>query len=454
MLAALAGVAVVLCLQAAADRPQALTSDEATTRLPGTRPTATAATAEPRASAAVKLAAALPLLAAPPLAPPSTFHRRTDRWAVFTQPAPSRVRRGGRLAVVLLFGLPLLASASCSDGPWARRGRACPGAAPGPRLQHLPLLPLVYTDAQRHWVHAHAARRGPLLRRPVPARAALLGLAFGLAIAAKFDRPAAAAGGARRPAAGPGYPGGEPRLAAAPAARAGGGRGLGASRTHLPRRQPALRAAYGRETIRSTAPIARPCGWAACCSRDERPLLAIERLDPRAAQWLTGLLATAPRTSWACSASASRTARAAALVSTSGAAAVETLCLLIATRSPFAAVLAGWRRARARPPTRCGSVCCGCSAPPRRSYFAAAAASNYNAGIRTCPGPAAALSAGGAVGPAHGRAPPPLSCWPCGAESFRPGARLVVLDRQLVAASARPDAFRPGARQRLTICRI
>jgi hypothetical protein len=298
VLAALAGVAAVLLFQAAAIDRQALTSDEAYHALAGHQADRYGRNGlNLEHPPLVKLAAALPLLAAPPLAPPIEVSEALQaQWAVFTQPgAEPRLRRGGRLVVVLLFGLPLLVSAFLL-------GRVLGGAAAGVVLalvlgldfSTLPLLPLVYTDAAAalgFTLTLLAAAR--FLRRPVPASAALLGLAFGLAISAKFTGllllPAVLGALLLPPGATAGGHGWRRRLLCG-ALVAGVAWGvleltyLVANRRYDP--------AYGRETIHLYCANHSTMRVGDLLQPYERPLLAVARRDPRAAQWLTGLLAT------------------------------------------------------------------------------------------------------------------------------------------------------------------
>src|SRR5260370_843041 len=297
-IAALAGIAAVLFLQAAAIDRQALTSDEAYHALAGHQADRYGRNGlNLEHPPLVKLAAALPLLAAPPLAPPIEVSQALQtQWAVFTRAgAEPRLRHGGRLAVALLFGLPLLISAFLL-------GRELGGAAAGAVLALIlgldfsvfPLLPLVYTDAAAalgFTLTLLAAAR--FLRRPDPPSAVLLGLAFGLAIAAKFTGllllPALL--GALLLAPGGKAPGSAWRrrllCGAIVASVAWGALELtyvAANRRYDP--------GYGRKTIQLYCANRSTMRVGDLLRRYEPPLLAVERRDPRAAQWLTGLLAT------------------------------------------------------------------------------------------------------------------------------------------------------------------
>lgn len=391
VLAALAGVAAVLFFQAAAIDRQALTSDEAYHALAGHQADRYGRNGlNLEHPPLVKLAAALPLLAAPPLAPPIEVSQALrTQWAVFTQPgAEPRVRRGGRLVVVLLFGLPLLVSAFLL-------GRVLGGAAAGVVLalvlgldfSTFPLLPLVYTDAAAalgFTLTLLAAAR--FLRRPVPASAALLGLAFGLAIAAKFTgllllpavlgalllapaTPAASLGWRRRLLCGvlvAGVAWGVLELTY-----------VAANRRYDP--------AYGRETIRLYCANRSTMRVGGLLQPYERPLLAVERLDPRAAQWLTGLLATRAQDqlgvfgvcNFGHMSSRGRWWYFPVLLL------VKTpLPLLIASAFALAAALAVRRRALPAPSDPVRVRLLWLLALTASVYLAAAAASNYNAGIR------------------------------------------------------------------------
>src|SRR5258708_7200225 len=296
--AALPGRAPVLFRHAAAIDRQARPSAGAYQARPGHRPDRHGRNGLTLAHPPlVKLAAALPLLAAPPLAPPIEVSQALQtQWAVFTQPgAEPRLRHGGRLAVALLFGLPLLVAAFLL-------GRALGGAAAGVVLALIlgldfsvfPLLPLVYTDAAAalgFMLTLLAAAR--FLRRPDPPSAVLLGLAFGLAIAAKFTGllllPSLL--GALLLAPGGKAPGIAWRrrllCGAIVASVAWGALELtyvAANRRYDP--------AYGRKTIQLYCANRSTLRVGDLLPRYRRPLPAGERRDPRAAQWLTGLLAT------------------------------------------------------------------------------------------------------------------------------------------------------------------
>jgi Dolichyl-phosphate-mannose-protein mannosyltransferase len=288
-------VASVLFLQGLAIGRQAVTSDEAYHALAGEQADRYGRNGlNLEHPPLVKLAAALPLLAGPPLAPPiAVSDALRTQWAVFTVPgAEARVRAGGRLVAGVVFGLPLLLAAFLL-------GRELGGAAAGAVLalalgldfSVFPLLPLIYTDAAEALGFCLTLlAAGRFLRRPDLASAALLGLAFGLALAVKFTGVLLlpALGGA---------------LLLARGLRAAWRRrllcGLVAAAvawavvelTYLAANR-RYDAAFGRETIHLYCANRSTMRVGDLLRSYERPLLALERRDPRAAQWLTGLLAT------------------------------------------------------------------------------------------------------------------------------------------------------------------
>ncbi|HVT61786.1 MAG TPA: hypothetical protein VHR45_25730 [Thermoanaerobaculia bacterium] len=295
-IAVLAGAVAVLALQGWAIGRQSLTSDEAYHAVAGYQADRYGQNGlNLEHPPLFKMAAALPLLAERrPLAPVSRVSVALDTaQAVFTDPAAERrVRLLGRALLAALFGLPLLGVAFLL-------GRELGGAAAGVVLALLlgldfsvvPLLSLLYSDAAAALgcglALLGAAR---FLRRPGFASAAFMGLGLGLAAAAKYTGllvlPSAAAA-----------------LLLAPGLRAAWGRRLlcgalmlaiawgGVELTYAIANRHYDRD-YGRETIqlyfanRSTIRVEdRLQPYAPF-------LLAVERLDPRAAQFLTGLLAT------------------------------------------------------------------------------------------------------------------------------------------------------------------
>jgi hypothetical protein len=299
--AALGGALAVLALQGLAIARQSLTSDEAYHILAGYQADRWGRNSlNLEHPPLVKMVAALPLLSAPgePLASPQlrVSTALAAMQVIFTRPeAEARARLGGRLLLAGLFGLPLLGAAFLL-------GRELGGDAAGLVLALVlgldfsvfPLLPLLYADAAAalgFLLTLLAAAR--FLRRPDLGSAALVGLGLGLAAASKLTGllalPAVAGALLAAPGLRPGWPGWRRRLL-------GGALALTvawgvveltyavANRRYAP--------AFGRETIelycadRSTILVGdrlRPAaGW----------LLAVERFDPRAAQWLTGLLAT------------------------------------------------------------------------------------------------------------------------------------------------------------------
>lgn len=298
---ALAGAAVVLALVGQAAARQAVTSDEAYHVLAGYQADRYGENGlNLEHPPLLKMVAALPLLAAtPPLAPMTRVTTAlTTMQAVFVRPdAEAAVRRGSRALVAGVFGLPLLLVAFCL-------GREVGGAAAGAVLALMlgldfsvfPLLCMVYTDtaAALGCGLALLAAAG-FLRRPTLPSAALAGLGLGLAIASKFTGLLAlpAVAGAlllapRRQPAGPGIGPGRRLLCAAVAvamAWACVELGYAAANRHY-------RPAGGRETIRLYAEDLSTMRVDDRMRPFEGFLLAVERRDPRAAQWLTGLLAT------------------------------------------------------------------------------------------------------------------------------------------------------------------
>ena len=303
---ALAGAAAVLALVGQAAARQAVTSDEAYHVLAGYQADRYGENGlNLEHPPLLKMVAALPLVAAtPPLAPLTKVTTAlTTMQAVFTRPdAEAALRLGSRALVAGVFGLPLLLVAFCL-------GREVGGAAAGAVLALMlgldfsvfPLLCMVYTDtaaALGCGLALLAAAR--FLRRPTLLSAALAGLGLGLAIASKFTGLLAlpAVAGAlllaprRRPAAGPGSdPGAGPgrRLLCAAVAVAMAWAcvelAYAAANRHY-------RPADGRENIRLYAEDLSTMRVDDRMRPFEPFLLAVERRDPRAAQWLTGLLAT------------------------------------------------------------------------------------------------------------------------------------------------------------------
>jgi 4-amino-4-deoxy-L-arabinose transferase-like glycosyltransferase len=290
-----AAVIAVLALQGVAIGRQALTSDEAYHALAGHQADRYGSNGlNLEHPPLVKLAAALPLLRGAPLATPIAVAQASQRqWDVYTVPgAEARVRWGGRLVTALLFGLPFLVSAYFL-------GRELGGAAAGWVLALLlgldfsvfSLLPLIYTDAAEalafNLTLLAAAR---LLRRPGLLPAALLGAAFGLAIAVKFTGllllPAVA--GALLLA--PGWRTAWRRRLLHGVVVIAVGWGLVELTYLLANRH--YDAAYGRQTIQLYCSNHSTMRVGGLLQPYERLLLGIERRDPRATQWLTGLLAT------------------------------------------------------------------------------------------------------------------------------------------------------------------
>jgi hypothetical protein len=287
-----AGLLGVLLLQGWAITRQSLTSDEAYHSLAGQEADSYGQNGlNLEHPPLFKMMAALPQrLAMPRLLVSSAL---ANLQLLYVQPgAEARARIAGRLALAAVFGLPFLGLAFLL-------GREVGGNATGAVLALLlgldfsvfPLLPLIYSDAAA----AVAFGLGFLaiarfLRRPDLGSAVLLGLSCGLALAAKFTGllllPVATAA-----------------LVLAPGARAAWRRRLLAGLAALAVAAAAVELTYfvadrrydpafGRETIRLYCANRATIIVGDLLQPRAELLLAIERHDPRAAQWLTGLLAT------------------------------------------------------------------------------------------------------------------------------------------------------------------
>ena len=290
-----AAVVAVLALQGLAIGRQALTSDEAGHALAGHQAARYGINGlNLEHPPLVKLAAALPLMSLAPLAPPiKVSESGQQQWKVHTRPGvEARVRWGGRLVVALLFGLPVLVSAFLL-------ARELGGAAAGWVLalvlgldfSFFSLLPLIYTDAAEALgfnLTLFAAAR--FLRRPGPAQAALLGLGFGLALAVKFTGLLLLPAVLGAIVLAPGFRAEWRRRVLAAAAAIAIAWGFVELTYGLANRH--YDAARGRETIQLYCANHSSMRVGGLLQPHERLLLALERRDPRAAQWLTGLLAT------------------------------------------------------------------------------------------------------------------------------------------------------------------
>ncbi|HEV3459921.1 MAG TPA: glycosyltransferase family 39 protein [Thermoanaerobaculia bacterium] len=296
---ALGGALAVAALQGFAITRQSLTSDEAYHLLAGYQADRYGQNGlNLEHPPLLKMVAALPLLAAPrpPIPVTKVSVALTTLQALFADPAAeARARLGGRSLAAAAFGVPLLLVAFLL-------GRQLGGAAAGIVLAVtlgldcfvFPVLAMIYTDtAAALGLGLSLLGAARFLRRPDLSSAALGGLGLGLALASKFTGllalPPLACALLLAPWRGPAPLEGRRRLLAGAAAIAIAWATVelvyaAANRHYDP--------AYGREAItlyaenRSTMLVEdrlRP--W-------ERPLLALERHDPRAAQWLTGLLAT------------------------------------------------------------------------------------------------------------------------------------------------------------------
>jgi hypothetical protein len=296
----LAGLAATLVLQGLAIARQSVTSDEAFHLLAGYQADRHGRNGlNLEHPPLVKMIAALPVDAAPDLVSPAA--QDPPLAAVYSEPGiEERARLGGRALVAAVFGFPWLAAAFLL-------GRELGGGTAGISLALMlglnfcvfPYLPLLYTDtaaALGFGLTLWAASR--FLRRPGPAPAALLGLALGLALASKFTGllalPAVAAALVLAPAGRRGWPEAGRRLLCG-AIIAVLAWGLVEATYGIANRR--YDPAFGRGTIQ------RYCRNHASMIVGDRLkpwegfLLALERHDPRAAQWLTGLAATRAQSS-------------------------------------------------------------------------------------------------------------------------------------------------------------
>jgi hypothetical protein len=400
-----AAVVAVLALQGLAIRRQALTSDEAGHALAGHQADRYGINGlNLEHPPLVKLAAALPLLSLAPLAPPIQVSESAQRqWNVYTQPgAEARVRLGGRLVVALLFGLPVLVSAFFL----ARElGGAAAGwvlaLALGLDFSCFSLLPLIYTDAAEALGFNLTLLAGArFLRRPGAAPAALLGLGFGLALAVKFTGLLLLPAVLGAIVLAPGFRAGWRRRVLYAVAAIAIGWGvveltyLAANRHYDPAR--------GRETIQLYCANRSSMRVGGLLQPYEQRLLALERYDPRAAQWLTGLLATRAQDSLGVFGTCNfgrMTSRGRWWYFPVLLLAKTPLALLLASGMAMAALVAmaasrlSARRSPRGPLGGDGEPPAAALAAVRRRlallvaltaavYLAAAAASNYNAGIR------------------------------------------------------------------------
>jgi Dolichyl-phosphate-mannose-protein mannosyltransferase len=294
-----AGVAAVLALQGLAVARQSVTSDESFHLLAGTQADRYGRNGlNLEHPPLVKMIAALPLAttaAVPRLVAPEAHEPPLA--AIYAEPAAeARARLGGRTLAAAVFGIPFLAVAFLL-GREVGGGAAglCLALALGLSFCVFPYLPLVYMDtAAALGVGLTLWTAGRLLRRPDLASALALGLALGLALASKFTGllalPVAAAALLLTPAPGRrAWPEAWRRLLGAAVVALAAWGLVEITYAAANRRYDS---AFGRETIR------RYCENRASMIVGDRLrswepyLLALERHDPRAAQWLTGLAAT------------------------------------------------------------------------------------------------------------------------------------------------------------------
>jgi len=291
----IAGALAILLLQGLAVARQALTSDEIFHALAGDQADRYGQNGlNLEHPPLLKMVAALPLLFTPrPVAP--LVQATSTKPICDAAGTEALVRLGGRTLAAAAFGLPFLVVAFFL-------GRELGGPAAGISLALLlglnfcifPLLSLLYTDAAAAlgfgivlWAAAG------YLRCPGTRPALLLGLGLGVAMASKFSGllalPAVTGALVLAPAASRDGQGYRRRLLHGAAALLVAC-GLvevtyGIANRHY---QPA----YGRETIHLYCTNHASMIVLDRLQPYERLLLSLEQHDPRAAQWLTGLLAT------------------------------------------------------------------------------------------------------------------------------------------------------------------
>jgi hypothetical protein len=290
-----AGTLAVLLLQGLAVARQSLTSDEIFHALAGDQADRYGQNdLNLEHPPLMKMVAALPLLSTPRPVAPLAQHTSTKPIcdAAGTE---ALVRLGGRTLAAAAFGLPFLLVAFFL-------GRELGGRAAGISLALLlglsfcvfPFLSLLYTDTAAAlgfgMVLLAAAR---YLRRPGTGSAILLGLGLGVAIASKFTGllalPAVASALVLAPVCGGGWKPYRRRLLHGAAAVLVAW-GLVEAAYGIANRH--YRSAYGRETIQLYCTNHASMIVLDRLQPYEGRLLALERRDPRAAQWWTGLLAT------------------------------------------------------------------------------------------------------------------------------------------------------------------
>jgi hypothetical protein len=330
----------------------------------------------------VKMLAALPLVLEEPIAPPAGVRGSLETSAnLFDDPARlERVRRRSHAILLVLFAVPFLAvcGALGSAIAGARTGFVL-ALALALALPVLPFLSVVQTDtAVAFGTIATLLAALAYVGAPATRSAALLGLAFGVALAAKFSAllllPTICA-------------------AVALAARRSWRRRLVDAGATLVVAAAVLHATYALANRHYDAEAGRRlirdyCGGAAMVVEDrmrryEAPLLALERVSPEAAQWLTGLIGIAVQNqigiypSFAFGSIDSRGRwwyfPAALLVKTP-------IPLLVASVAAIFAWAVRWRRRRPRPwPPSAGVVLL---AVTTAVYLGAAMGSTYNIGLR------------------------------------------------------------------------
>ena len=237
----------------------------------------------------VKMVAALPLLAEPPLAPPATLDGVVEA-SLVVYDDPDRLRKiqwRSRAMVLLFFGLPfLVASFFLGRVLGGQRTGLVLAAMLGLSISSLPNLSILQTDTAVSLGFLLCLLGGlRYLERPGPVSAAALGAGFGLALASKFSGAllgptvVLAIGLARERSVR--RRSGDLLLAVSIALACVGSTYALANRSYD--------SEAGRETIRQY------CEGEALIVEDrlwkwEEPLLAVERVSPSTAQWLTGFL--------------------------------------------------------------------------------------------------------------------------------------------------------------------
>ncbi len=237
----------------------------------------------------VKMVAALPLLAEPPLAPPATLEGVVEA-SLVVYDDPGRLRRvqwRSRAMMLLFFGLPFLAASFFLGRTLGgQRTGLVLAAMLGLSISSLPNLSILQTDTAVSLGFLLCLLGGlRYLEHPGPASAVALGAGLGLALASKFSGALLGPTVVLAIGLAQGHSfwrrAGDLLLATSIALACVGSTYALANRSYD--------SETGRETIRQY------CRGEALIVEDqlrdwEEPLLAIERVSPFAAQWLTGFL--------------------------------------------------------------------------------------------------------------------------------------------------------------------